>query len=477
MVAPSARLPHASRRSVTQRSCRLTYINNPTTMNETLFFLQNLGLALLLGSLIGLERERDHKGCSESLGFGGIRTMTLSAVLGYVAYSLFGTDTVIFSILTAGFLLLVLGSYFMSSHLNKSAGATTELAAIFVYLVGVLMGMDQLIHATVITLVVLLLLYFKEALHGFAQKVEKKELYATLKFVAIAFIVLPLLPNATFGPLDVLNPYIIWLMVVFISTISFASYIAIKLLGAKKGIGVGGFLGGLISSTAVSMSFSDMSRKGKKLVYPFVFGILIASSAMFFRVLVEVSVLNRDLLMYLLRPMLAMGFAGILLSLYFWMRKDKKKGKGRRKARAVGVASDAKFSEKELNLKSPFRLMPAIQFGLFFAALLVISKYASANFGDQGLYITALISGLADVDAITVSMANLSAAGDIGMQAAALAITIAAMVNTLVKGLIVFVFASRGVGVRTMLSMLFVIAVGLGALFILNPGVYGFIAI
>lgn len=453
-----------------------TILPHMLEMNETLFFLQNLGLALLLGGLIGLERERVFKGFAESKEIGGIRTMTLSSVLGYVAYSVFGQDPFLFAIITAGFFLLVLASYFMSSNLNKNAGATTELAAIFVYLIGVLMGMDQLIHATSITLVVLLLLYFKEALHTFARKVEKKELYATLKFVAIAFVVLPLLPNETFGPLDVLNPYVIWLMVVFVSTISFASYIAIKFLGAKKGIGVGGFLGGLISSTAVSMSFSDMSRKGKKLVYPFVFGILIASAAMFFRVLLEISVLNRELLMYLFRPMLAMGLAGVLASLYFWLRKERTHEKGG-VAKAVG-AKAAKFDEKELNLKSPFRLMPAIQFGLFFAALLVISKYASANFGDQGLYITALISGLADVDAITVSMANLSKAGEIGMPVAAIAVTIAAMVNTMVKGLIVLIFASRGVGVRTILSMLFIIAVGVGALFIFNPEMYyGFITI
>lgn len=427
-------------------------------MSETILLLQDFLLTLLLGGLIGLERQQDRGKEGERGGIWGIRSMALAALLGYIAYFLFGAEPVIFAVITAVFSLLVIASYVMTSATKKYSGATTELAAIFVYLIGVLMAFGQGLVATVVTLIVVALLYFKETLHGFALKMEEKELYGTLQFVAVVFVVLPLLPNQTFGPLDVLNPYIIWLMVVLISSISFISYIAIKFLGPKKGIGMSGFLGGLISSTAVAMSFSEMSKKSKKLVNPFVFGVVIASSAMFFRVLVEVSVLNQDLLTLLYIPMLSMGSVGLLLAVYFWFRKKKH-----------GVKA---ISEKDLHLKSPFQLWPAIQFGLLFAVLLFVSKFASITFGDQGLYITALISGLVDVDAITVSMANLSQNGDISLKAAATAVTIATMTNTLVKGGIVMSFGSKAVGIRTLASMIFIVIVGLLALLFI-PDIYG----
>ncbi len=430
-------------------------------MEGNLLFLQNLGIALLLGGLIGLEREKDGKTCDYHEF--GIRTMALTAGLGYIAYSLFGTDTVFFSVITGALILLVLASYIISAKVNKTTGVTTEIAAVFVYLLGVLMAMGETLYAAVVALVVLTLLYFKEALHAFAHRVEKKELYGTLKFIAVVFVVLPLLPDQTFGPLDVLNPHVIWLMIILVASISFASYVAIKLLGPKKGIGVGGFLGGLISSTAVSMSFSQISKKSKSFVNPLVFGVMIASSAMFFRVLLEVAVLNQDLMAYLSIPLVSMGCMGLLISLFYWLRK----GKGR----------DKQFSDKDLHLKSPFQLWPAIQFGLFFAALLFISKFASMYFGDEGLYLTALISGLADVDAITVSMANLTATQDVTLMAGATAVTIAAMTNTLVKGGIVLLFGSRAVGVRTLVAMILIVLTGVVSLLVFLPEYYGIAAV
>lgn len=428
-------------------------------MNDTVHLLQAFLLTLLLGGLVGLERQKDRGIEGEMGGIWGIRSMALAALLGYLNTYLFGSSVAIFAVLLALFSMLVLASYVMTSYLNKNSGATTEVAAIFVFLIGVLMAMNQTLVATIVTLIVVGLLYFKEALHAFALKVEEKELYSTLQFIAVVFVVLPLLPNQNFGPLDVLNPYVIWLMVVLISSISFLSYIAIKLLGPKKGIGMSGFLGGLMSSTAVSMSFSEMSRKSKRIVTPFVFGVVIASSAMFFRVLIEVSVLNPDMLTFLMVPLLAMGSTGLLLATYFWFTRKNAPAKS--------------ISEKDLHLKSPFQLWPGIQFGLLFALLLFVSKFASLTFGDQGLYLTAFISGLVDVNAITVSMANLSANGDVPLRSAALAVTIAAMTNTLVKGVIVMTFASRAVGVRTLASMLMMIIVGLFSLFLI-PTVYGF---
>jgi uncharacterized membrane protein (DUF4010 family) len=415
-------------------------------MNESLFFLQGLGLSLLLGSLVGIEREKDHHEGVKQHQF-GIRTMSLTAMLGYLSYSLFSDNAALFSVITAGFLLLVIASYWKTAVSKAHTGLTTEMAAVFVYLVGVLMGMGHMMIASTTTLLVLLLLFFKEHLHDFANGVSKQEIYAGFKFFAIAFIILPLLPNEVMGPLDVLNPYSIWFVVVLISSISLLSYTAIKWLGPRNGIGFGGFLGGLVSSTAVSMSFSDLSKKNKKVVNPFVFGVIIASTAMFFRVLIEVFALNKALLEQLIIPMGAMGVAGLIVCLVLWIStmNDKK----------------TKFGEKDLHLKSPFQLKPAIQFGLLFAVLLVVSKYASQTFGDQGLYVTAFLSGVMDVDAITVSMANLHKAGDISTNSASIAVTIAAMTNTLSKGLIVLFFGSKRVGRRVLFAMSVILTVGL----------------
>lgn len=431
-------------------------------MNGELLFLQNLFIALLLGGLIGLEREQDRKG-TKTHEFGGIRTMALVSVMGYLIYSLFGTDQAVFAIFTAGFIALVLISYVVSSILNKSIGVTTEVAAIFAYMIGLLMGRGEGLYAAVMTLLVLVVLYFKEAIHAFAHKVDKKEMYSTLKFVAVVFVILPLLPNQTFGPLDVLNPYIIWLMVAFISGISFVSYIVVKLIGARRGVGLSGLLGGLISSTAVSVSLAHLSKTEKKLVNPFVFGIIIAATAMFFRVVLEVAVLNPQLLSVLTGPMIAMGVTGLLLAAYFWFaRKGKKKGK-------VGG--------EQLKISSPFQLKPALHFGIFFAVLLLVSKFATVYFGDQGLYITALFSGMVDVDAITVSMANLSLMGDVSLLVAALAVIVAALSSNLVKAFIVVLFASEEVARKVVISMVLITFVGIISLFIFNPELHGFIAI
>ncbi len=429
-------------------------------MVDQIFFLQNLGIALLLGSLIGLERERDrHK--ADTHEFGGIRTLSLISVLGYLVFNLFA-DSVLFPVVTAGFLLLLIASYIMSAYLDKKTGATTELAGFFTYFIGVLMGMGDTLIATVITLVVVLLLYFKEALHAFAHRVAKEELYDAIKFIAIVFVVLPLLPDQTYGPLNVLNPYEIWLMIVLVSTISFASYVAIKVVGPKRGIGVGGFLGGLISSTAVSLSFSGLSKKTPSIVNPFVFGVLVASSAMFFRVIVTVSVIHSSLLSLIALPLALMGITGLACAGYYWFQRDK---------------NAVKFSSRDLDLKSPFQLWPAVKFGLIFASLIFISKFAADYFGNEGVYVTAFFSGIFDVDAITISMTNLHRAGEISAISAATAIVIATLTNTLSKGFIVLFFGARAVGWRVMLALVLMLTVGLGSLFLFIPEYYGLIAV
>lgn len=427
-------------------------------------FLKYLILSLLLGSVIGIERERNHQNQDQQYEFGGIRTMSLISMFGFLLYKLFGDNVTIFAIFIFGFWMLIVASYVASSLINKNTGATTEIAALFVFLIGVLVAMNQQLFAATVTLLVVMLLYFKGTLHTFAKKIEKEEFYDTIKFIAVAFIILPLLPNKTFDSLQVINPYQIWFFVVLICAISFVSYIAIKLLGARRGVGLSGFFGGLISSTALSISLSQLSKKNSKIVNPIVFGILLACSAMFFRVLIEVSVLNSEIFRYLGSPIIYMGLTGFLLSIYFWMKSQNSKKDD--------------ISSKEIYLKSPLQLGSAIKFAFLIVCLLFISKYASIHYGSNAIYLTAFITGLVDVDAITVSVSNLSKDGSLSLELASAAITIAVITNTFVKALIVLAFASKDVARKTFFALLTVILVGILSLYLTNPEfLYGFIRI
>lgn len=417
---------------------------------------QKLIVSLLLGALIGLEREHTRHEEKFGIRFAGIRTFALFGFFGAVAQIFFGEQEVFLWLLTAGILLLIVAGYVITSLTTKTAGATTELAAIGVYLIGFVVGRGEFLAATALALLVLIILHFKNPLHHFAYRISKEELTSTVKFMILAFIILPLLPNIPYGPLSVFNPYLIWLMVVFISGISFASYLAMKFLGKKKGIGIMGFLGGFVSSTALTLSFSHESKKHPDLVNPYVFAITIASSAMFFRMLVEMAVLNQNLFQKLLIPLALMGITGAILSIFFWRRKE-----------ATSTSAEHQLTSHAQKLESPFTIKPALKFAFVFAIILFISKAASLSFGDRGIYITSFLSGILDVDAITVSLANLAKV-DLSETVASRAIFIAAVMNTVSKGILFTMFGNGKVAKNLWLVFGGMIVVGLLALFLVS---------
>ncbi|MEK7126860.1 MAG: MgtC/SapB family protein [Patescibacteria group bacterium] len=405
---------------------------------------QQLGVALALASLIGLERERTYQ-LGNYDDFAGVRTFALIGLLGALSYILSSYSIVIFALITAGFLALVVMAYFLTGS-GSSKGMTSEIAAVLVYVIGILSGMEQYLLATVVALTVLSVLYFKEVLHRWAKHLENKEFVSTIQFMIIAFVVLPLLPNQSYGPYDFFNPYVVWLMIVFISGLSFLSYIAIKAFGAKRGISVIGFLAGFISSTALAFSFSAESKKNPSVVNPYAFAVVIAGSAMFFRVLIEIYVLNRDLAGNLLIPMISMGVAGIIGSSFLWLKREK---------------VPENIGKKMIELKSPFSIKPALKFGILFAVVMLVSKFAASAIGDRGIYLTSFISGFMDVDAITVSMANMAKDGFMQKQAI-IAIMIAALTNTFSKAAIFFIFGNRKVALKISAVFAFVFLVGFG---------------
>jgi uncharacterized membrane protein (DUF4010 family) len=390
-----------------------------------LFF--RFGVALILGILVGLQREFAFEETDEGL-FAGVRTFALIGLLGCTGAFLSDLMASPWPFIVV---LLVVGSfvtvtYFVSATRGK-IGLTTEVAVILTLLAGALVYMEQLILGVALVVTMTVLLSIKVEARRFVSHMTREDIFAALKFAVVAAIVLPILPNQVFGPppFDVFNPNTIWLLVVFISGISFVGYVLNKLMGPEKGIGLTGFLGGLVSSTAVTLNFSQRSRENRLLARPFALAILIAWTVMFSRVLVQVAVVNPNLLSFLWLPMGASIFAGLgyCVYLFFAQRYDE--------------------DREGMEFTNPFELWPAIQFGLLFALILFISRAAQVYLDDVGLYISSLFSGIADVNAITLSMAELSRGiGELDPRTASRAIVLATVANTFAKGIIILVAGS-----------------------------------
>ncbi len=407
--------------------------------------LKNFLVALALGALIGLEREySQYKGKYKS--FAGIRTFPLIALCGsLIAYLGKIVSVWILIVGTLIFSGLIIAAYYSSSVKSKYHGITTALAALMAFILGIITIHGPMILAVLVGIVVAVLLYAKNFLHHFAKKIKKEELVDTLKFAVIAFVILPFLPNQGYGPHQIFNPFIIWLMVVFISGISFAGYILMKWFG-ERGIELAGVFGGLVSSTAVTTSFAERSKKEKKILFSLVLGVVLANSIMFIRILIEVFVINRTLLNKMIIPLgilflVSLIFSGLLFRKAIQVKKHK------------------------LILGSPFTLKPALKFGLFFAVILALVKLADVYLSTKGVYLVSFISGFADVDAITVSLSQL-AKKDLAMAIAQKGILIAALTNVAVKGGIAYFFGSKEFG-RIVLALYFVlILIGAGVIWL-----------
>ncbi len=388
---------------------------------HTLFYL--FGVALFIGLLVGLQREYsyDEEAKPDKKTFAGVRTFTLMGLAGctaaYVSQLQDSAWVFVGIVIALGGLIGI--SYFISASRGET-GVTTEVAAILVVLIGALAFWDEMALAVALGVVTTALLSLKVELHRFAERISREDILATLKFAIITAIVLPVLPNQSFwpAPFDVLNPYNIWLMVVLISGISFLGYVLVKVVGSQRGVGLTGLLGGLVSSTAVTLSFSQRSQKNIQLAKPFALAITIAWTVMFLRILVVVGALSLPLLRVVWLPITAACIAGMAYGAYLYLapRLD---------------------DDDDVSVTNPFELGPAVTFGLLYGVILLISRAAQLYFGDTGVYISSILSGLADVDAITLSMTELSNQGTVTLETAARAITFAAMSNTVVKGSIV----------------------------------------
>lgn len=388
--------------------------------DQALFF--KFGLSLLLGILVGIQREHALKVQENELP-AGIRTFGLMGVLGCGAALL---SSLMHSSLPFVSLILVCGSYFTVSYYHDyktgQVGLTTKICAMIVILLGALIFYEFYNLGAGLAVALTLLLSAKFELHSFAKKLSNEDIYATLKFAVITLIILPLLPDQTFGsiPFDIFNPKKIWYLVVLISAISFVGYILMKLIGTKKGIGLTGFLGGVISSTALTLTFTQRSREYEHLSNSFAFAIMIAWTIMFVRIWIIAWILTPPLAHLLLMPFLCGISFGFIYSL-FLMRSSRKQETG----------------TQEVTIQNPFELWPAIKFTLLFIFLLFCAKSAHMYFGNSGIYLSSFFGGFMDVDAILLSMIKLvqtSQPNALPMNIAVFAVLIAVISNTFLKG-------------------------------------------
>ena len=386
-------------------------------MNDTDLALR-FAVAIALGVLLGLERERT-KG---EEGGAGVRTFALIALSGALAahldarLALGWMAPAMFVALAA----LVIGMYVVTS-MRGDTGITTEVSALMAFLLGLLSAHGELQLAGGIAVAMALLLALKDWLHRLARRIAPADVEATLKFSIISIIVLPLVPDVNYGPppLDVVNPYRIWLMVVLISALNFFSYLLVKIVGPHHGIGIAGLLGGMVSSTAVSLGFAQRSRKDNEDPSALALGIVLAWTVMFFRVAIVTSLINWELGRRVTVAVALLCAVSIGACYLLWSRHQ------RRERGEVQAGSN------------PFELDQAIKFGLLFGAVIFLAKAAQVYLGDTGLYFAAAIAGLTDIDAITLAMADLARADGSALQTAARAIVVAVIANTLTKSAIV----------------------------------------
>lgn len=378
-----------------------------------------LATAMAVGLLVGLEREQTkaERGGSQ---IGGVRTYPIVALVGALATLLEPASMWLPLVALGGVITLVAISYAADIKRDADHGMTTEISIVGTYLLGALAASrgvmepmrDRLLLVAAIGVAMTFLLSSKEWFHSIAAKVTREDFYATVKFLIAAVIALPLLPNRDVGPLDAINPRTLGLMVVTISGLSFLGYVAMKLYGARRGLILGAALGGLVSSTAVTLSFSRRAKETPALAPMAAGAIAIAWTIMLVRVAVLVALIQPALL-----RSLAPGLGAMLA------------------ATLVGFALTFRRNGGEMpktDLKNPFELGSAIKVTGVFAIVLLASRAAIEYVGDRGLYLAAGLGGTTDVDAVTVSTAKL-ATNQIETHVAVVAISIGVAVNTLVK--------------------------------------------
>lgn len=403
---------------------------------------QRLALALAIGVLMGVERGWDKREGPEGHRAAGIRTFALIGLLGGVSGWL--AHMVGAMALMGGFIAvaaMVVSGYVMRARARPEVGFTTEIAELTAFALAALAAMGEGQAAAAGGVVATAFLGAKDTLHAWVRRLERLELRAVIKLLLISVVLLPVLPNQGYGPGEVLNPYKLWLLVVMVAFISFLGYFAIKLAGPRIGSLLTGVFGGIASSTALTVSFARMGKTSPPMQPILAAGIVVANTTMYVRLWLIVFVLNQPIGYRLAVPLGAMALAGLVGSWILWRARDDESRPG------------------ATALTNPFELGMAMKFAVLLAVVMLASQMLQSWAGSAGLYFLSAIAGLADVDAIALSMVQMGGR-EVALTVAATAVTIAAFVNTGVKVALVGGLCGGGMTRRVAWVMLAVIVSG-----------------
>jgi uncharacterized membrane protein (DUF4010 family) len=411
-------------------------------MSEAQHIFYHLSVALAIGLMIGIERGWEGREAGEGRRVAGVRTYGLIGLLGggtaliaqHVGALVLGFGFIgMVGALTAVYVINL--RHGTLHHGTADVGITSLIAGLLTFVLGALAVLGEVAVAAAFAVVTTLLLAYKPQLHRWVSGLEANELRAGIRLLLISVVLLPVLPNKGYGPWHVLNPYAIWWMVVLIAIISFVGYFAIKIAGAQRGAVFTGLFGGLASSTAVTLHFSRMSRRNTALTSAMAMGILLACGTMFPRMVLVASVINPGLFKSLWVPAIVMAVLVYIPALVYWRLESH---------RATEAAS---------TLKNPLELKAALSFGLLLVVVMLLSKALQIWLGEIGVFVLSAASGVADVDAITLSLARMSHV-DLHLPIAVTGIVIAAAVNSMVKAGMAIFIGGRQIGIRVGLPLM-----------------------
>lgn len=371
-------------------------------------------VAIGIGFIIGLERE--HAALKQNVEtFAGIRTFIFVVLLGFIAAtSFFLLSPQVYVVILASVVILTGISYYITAS-EGEIGATTEFSVLIGFLLGTLVLLGALVISLAITVIVVVMLSAKLRLKSFVGEITAEELYDFIRFVVIALLIFPFLPNETYGPYDVINPREVGWVIILTSGLGFVGYLMMKFLGPRRGILISGIVGGLISSTAVTWVFAKKSRENEDVSHNCAIAILAASSIMSIRALVWTFIFNRALFRAVVPAITFVFVAAVCVTLILYYRYRKRE-----------------IIETNIRQGKPLDLPGALMFGIIYTVILLVVSYANANMGDSGLMISSALAGVSTIDAITITVSKLVHL-TLDIPAALDAILIAMISNTLVK--------------------------------------------
>lgn len=372
--------------------------------------LLGIALALALGLLIGIEREWEEK---KPLGLRSFALLSVAGATSAILAASYGGLVVVTALLAAAALLTSV-LWQRAKDADRHSGGTTAVAALVTFLIGAMAASGMWVESVVLAGATMLLLHWKEPLHHWVDMVGAEDFEVIARFILISMVVLPILPNETFGPYAVFNPFQSWLFVVLIVGINIVGYLLFRFTSSSSGLWLAGLVGGLISSTATTLSYASISKQQKHFGTAAALVIIVASTVVYARVLVELALVAPNLVRHAAAPMATYSVILMLIAVFV--------------SRHI-VHGDVEMPEQ----KNPAKLGMAVGIATVYVVILFAVALTKDLIGGQAIYLVALISGLTDVDALTLSVAQHFSEGELSANTSWRAIFLATLSNLAFK--------------------------------------------